>query len=136
MQSLADAIYDARVNHNLSRLELSLLLHVSKGTVGQWERGKNGIKKAYIPLVAEVLSIDVRELTEMNSVYDARRSPPKYNEPLPPIVKPSIYLLCGDCRQWARKANQAAEGIHRMGYCKALGIMTERCDWCRKEASK
>lgn len=49
-------------NTNLSQREVADLLNVAPHTYGSWENGKTDIKGDFIPKIAEIFNVDIKEL--------------------------------------------------------------------------
>lgn len=48
----------------MSQREVADLLNVAPHTYGSWENGKTDIKGDYIPKIAEIFSVDIKDLYE------------------------------------------------------------------------
>jgi transcriptional regulator with XRE-family HTH domain len=53
-------------NTKLSQKDIADYLNVDRNTVAAWENGKTDIKSEYIPKIAELLNIEIKDLFEKN----------------------------------------------------------------------
>ena len=130
-KQIGDVIRSAREKKGIGRKELATILLVAESTVEDWERGRYRVPKRKIPLLEHVLSISEVDLLKMNGIFDVEKDMKSHGKEggTLPVVKPGIHKLCGDCAGWT--SNKRRNGSYKYGYCTAMGIMTERCDWCR-----
>lgn len=52
----------------MSQREVADLLNVAPHTYGSWENGKTDIKGEYIPKIAEIFGVDIKELYEEDNI--------------------------------------------------------------------
>jgi len=65
MSSLSKNLKRLRENQaKMSQREVADLLNIAPHTYGSWENGKTDIKGDYIPKLAEIFDVDIKELYE------------------------------------------------------------------------
>ncbi|MDL2318202.1 helix-turn-helix domain-containing protein [Eubacteriales bacterium OttesenSCG-928-A19] len=120
MSDLASMIYKARKAARVKQLALCGMVGKHKATVSDWETGRALPDLCDVPAIARALNIDERALMDAyNDALDAMDGGRR---------------MCGDCRErWLPDAERGRDCL-RYGRCIALGVRTERCDWCRVTA--